>query len=86
MKGLERRLMTLEKGLAVGKTLSTDDEGRPVYLEPGGLTLAFRLMEIQDEGGEIPADLQQEARLWSRVVPESPMERAVKELCEEVIS
>ena len=86
MKGLEKRLRTLERGLANGKTLTTDEAGNPIYLEGGGLSLAFRLMEIQDEGGEIPDDLRREAVRWSRSFPESPAEREIKSLCEKAIS
>jgi hypothetical protein len=85
-ESLRSRLEDLEESAHRGLIPTTDETGRRAWLEGGGLSLAFRLMEIQDEGGEIPDDLRREAGRWSRSFPESPAEREVKSLCEKAIS
>ena len=82
----DSRLRALEKASTAGKTLTTDDEGRPVYLESGGLNVAFDLLWLQDKGGEISDDLQQKARLWARSIPTSQAERETRRVCLEALA
>ena len=65
----------------------TMEAGRRAWLEGGGLSLAFRLLEIQDEEGVIPDDLQREADLWSRAETEGHGQAAevVKDLCIQIM-
>jgi len=81
------RLRRLEAALAEGTVSTTDEAGRRAWLEGSGLSLAFRLMEIQDEGGVIPDDLQREADLWSRAEvreEHGTVAKAVQELCRAI--
>ena len=84
---MERRVGKLELEATAGKIATTDGAGRRAWLEGSGLSLAFRLLEIQDEGGVIPDDLQREADLWSRAETEGHGQAAamVKDLCIQIM-
>ncbi|MDD3566602.1 MAG: hypothetical protein PHN90_13150 [Methanothrix sp.] len=81
------RLRRLEAALSEGTITTTDGAGRRAWLEGSGLSLAFRLMTIQDEGGVIPDDLRREAGLWSRAEvreEHGTAAIAVQELCRAI--
>lgn len=86
-ESLRSRLEDLEESAHRGLIPTTDETGRRAWLEGGGLSLAFRLLEIQDEGGVIPDDLQREADLWSRAETEGHGQAAamVKDLCIQIM-
>ena len=81
------RLRRLEAALSEETIPTTDETGRRAWLEGGGLSLAFRLLEIQDEEGVIPDDLRREAGLWSRAETEGHGQAAevVKDLCIQIM-
>jgi len=86
-ESLRSRLEDLEESTHRGLVPTTDGAGRRAWLEGSGLSLAFRLMEIQDEGGVIPDDLQREADLWSRAEvreEHGTVAKAVQELCRAI--
>ncbi|MDD5515467.1 MAG: hypothetical protein PHX71_09040 [Synergistales bacterium] len=86
-ESLRSRLEDLEESTHRGLVPTTDGTGRRAWLEGSGLSLAFRLMTIQDEGGVIPDDLQREADLWSRAETEGHGQAAamVKDLCIQIM-
>jgi len=89
---MERRVGKLEAVAIAGKIATTDDEGRPAWVEGSGLRVAFNIMWLQDDLGrdelkpdDLPDDLRREVSLWSRAAAESQAERMTKQLCEGIM-